>query len=262
MTVGDFNRDSRPDLTVSNNTGDNVSVLLNTCAGGSATPTPAGNTATPTRATTGTPATSTRTPVPATVVATGTPTPLASVTATPCTISFSDVQPSDYFYEAIRYLACRNAVSGYSDDTFRPYTSTTRGQLSKIVVLAVGWTINTSGGPHFSDVPTTNPFYPYIETAYRHNIISGYADGTFRWGNNVTRGQLSKMIVVAMQWDIVTSGGPHFIDVPAPDPFYAFIETAYRRNVISGYSDGTFRTGTPATRGQISKIVYLAITNP
>ena len=58
------------------------------------------------------------------------------------------------------------------------------------------------------------------------------------------------------------SGGPHFTDVPTTDPFYAFVETAYNHTIISGYSDGTFRPGANATRGQISKIVYSAITQP
>ena len=40
----------------------------------------------------------------------------------------------------------------------------------------------------------TDTFYSYIETAYNHGIISGYADGTFRPGNNATRGQISKIV--------------------------------------------------------------------
>ena len=177
-----------------------------------------------------------------------------------CTANFSDVHPTDYFYTPVTYLACHGIISGYADGTFRPYNNTTRGQLSKIIVGAEGWAIDTSGGPHFSDVPTTNAFYAFIETAYHHGVISGYADGTFRWGANVTRGQLSKIIVVASGWAIDTSGGPHFSDVPATNPFYGFVETAYHHNIISGYADGTFRLGANATRGQISKIVYGAIT--
>jgi hypothetical protein len=172
------------------------------------------------------------------------------------------VQPTDYFYEPVRYLLCAGAISGYSDNTFRPYNNTTRGQLSKIVVLAEGFPIDTTGGPHFTDVPTDNPFYDYIETAYNHLVISGYSDGTFRWGNNVTRGQLSKIVVSAEGWDTDATGGPHFSDVPVSDPFYTYIETAYNHGVISGYSDGTFRPGNNATRGQISKIVYNAVTQP
>src|ERR1700738_3893322 len=69
---------------------------------------------------------------------------------------------------------------------------------------------DTSGVPHFSDVPAANPFYPFVETAYNHGVVNGYADGTFRWAANVTRGQLSKIVVGARAWAINTSGGPHF----------------------------------------------------
>jgi hypothetical protein len=184
------------------------------------------------------------------------------VPPTPCPITFSDVHPSDYFYIPVQYLACEGDISGYSDGTFRPFNNTTRGQLSKIVTLAEGWTLNTSGGPHFSDVTASNAFYGYIETAYNNGVISGYADGTFRPGNNVTRAQLSKIIVIAQHWPVDTTGGPHFTDVLTTDPFYTFIETAYNRGIISGYADGTFRPGNNATRGQIAKIVYSAVTSP
>lgn len=193
---------------------------------------------------------------------TATPTSIATLTATPCSMNFTDVSPSDYFYEAVRYLYCAGVISGYSDNTFRPYNNTTRAQLSKIIVLAEGWPIDTNGGPHFSDVSADNPFYDYIETAYNRGIITGYNDGTFRPTNNVTRAQLSKIIVLAQQWPIDTDGGPHFSDVPPDNPFYDFIETAYNRGIISGYNDGTFRPSNSATRGQICKIVYQAITNP
>ncbi|HEX9989870.1 MAG TPA: S-layer homology domain-containing protein [Chloroflexia bacterium] len=193
---------------------------------------------------------------------TATSTPLVTATATPpaCTISFSDVHPSDFFYEPVRALACRGVVSGYADGTFRPSTNTTRGQLSKMVVRAVAFSLNTSGGPHFSDVSTTNPFYEYIETAYNLGIITGYEDGTFRWGNNVTRGQLCKIIVLAKGWPLDLTGSPHFNDVEVDSPFYVHIETAYNHGLISGYADGSFRWNLPATRGQISKIVYNATT--
>ncbi len=187
-----------------------------------------------------------------------TPTP----TATPCAMSFTDVSPNDYFYEAVRYLYCAGVVSGYADGTFRPYNNTTRAQLSKIVALAEGWPIDTTGGPHFTDVPISHTFYDYIETAYNHSIITGYQDGTFRPDNNVTRAQLSKIIVQAQQWPIDTTGGPHFTDVAVGNPFYGFIETAYNHGIITGYQDGTFRPDNSATRGQICKIVYQAITQP
>jgi hypothetical protein len=217
---------------------------------GQATSTPS-STSTP--VVTGTPSTATVTPTPTTGV---------TNTSTPCATGFSDVHPSDYFYDAVSYLSCQGVISGYSDGSFRPFSNATRGQLAKIVVLAERWPINITGGPHFNDVPTANPFYPFIETAFHAGIISGYADGTFRWGNNVTRAQLAKIVVGARGWPIDTQGGPHFTDVAVAHPFYTFVETAYHHGVISGYADGTFQPGNNATRGQISKIIYSAITRP
>lgn len=182
-------------------------------------------------------------------------------TRTPCPITFTDVHFTDYFYDAVCYLYCMGAITGYADNTFRPFNDTTRGQLTKIVVLAEQWPINTQGGPHFSDVPTTNPFYAFVETAYNRGIITGYSDGTFRWGTNMTRAQLCKIVVLAEGWWLF-SEGPHFRDVGNLHPFYIYIETAYIHGIISGYSDGTFRPYNNATRGQISKVVYSAVTQP
>src|SRR5205823_1498576 len=53
---------------------------------------------------------------------TSTPVPITG-TPTQCSISFSDVHPGDYFYEAVQYLACHGIVSGYADGTFRPYNN-------------------------------------------------------------------------------------------------------------------------------------------
>jgi hypothetical protein len=252
-TLKSRSRDQANNLAVSSTV---VNVNVAGSCGGADTPTPTTqpvDTATPVPTSTAPPAnTPTNTPVP----------PNPTATSAPCTISFSDVNTTDYFYEPVRYLTCAGAISGYSDNTFRPYNDTTRGQLSKIIVLARGWAIDTTGAPHFTDVTSTNPFYTHIETAYNHGIISGYDDGTFKWGNNVTRGQLSKITVLAMDWATNTTGGPHFTDVPTTHPFYVYIETAYNHGIISGYDDNTFRAGNPATRGQIAKIVYNAVTVP
>lgn len=192
-----------------------------------------------------------------------------------CTVNFYDVFPSDYYYDPVNYMACTNILSGYGDNTFRPGNNTTRSQLTKIIVNAEGWTIDTTGGPHFRDVPADNAFYNYVETAYNHQVISGYACGGpgepcpgyyFRPGASVTRSQLVKIIVSARGWTQTCPGTATFRDVPVGNTFFCAVETAYAHGIISGYSCGSgcleFRPGYSATRGQIAKIVYNAITAP
>ena len=221
----------------------------------------------------------TGTPVPPTATvagATHTPVPLtATATGTPCNVSFSDVQPTDYFYAGVQYLACRYVVSGYADGTFQPYNSTTRSQVVKIMVNAFGVPIPNpgSGSYTFTDVPPSNPFYPFVEAAAARNIVSGYNCGGpgepcdannrpyFRPYAYVTRGQLAKIVVVSANWLPINPASATFSDVPVGSPFFTFVETVYCHGAISGYGDGTFRPSANSTRGQIAKIVYGALTS-
>ena len=155
-------------------------------------------------------------------------------------------------------------MGGYADSTFRPGLNATRGQISKMVVLAMGWPIDTSRGQVFSDVPPQDTYYNFVSTAYAHGIISGYGDGTFRPQSSVSRGQLSKMLTIAKGWAAVdpASGAHDFDDVPVTQPFYGFIEAVFQHGVVSGYADRTFRPGATVTRAQLAKMIGIAVTSP
>lgn len=155
---------------------------------------------------------------------------------------------------------CHGVVGGYPDNTFRPNNPATRAQLVKMVVLALAWPIYEPQQPTFTDVHPGEWHYGYIETAVLHNLISGYSDGTFRPSNNITRGQLSKIIVGARPWPLLDPEAPSFTDVPRGSTYYTYIETARWHGVVSGYGDATFRPGEQALRGQLSKMLYIALT--
>jgi hypothetical protein len=223
-------------------------------------------------------------PAPPSPTATATPIPPSP---TPCTAGqFSDVHPGDYFYTPVMYLASRGVIAGYADCTFRPSSPTTRAQMVKIVVLGFEIPITTppAGAYTFADVPPAHPFFTFIETAATHAIVSGYDCGGpgepcdslhrpyLRPSAGVTRGQLAKIVVGAAGYALVTPPGPTFVDVPADNTFYSFVETAACHGILSGYTCGGpgepcdaghrpyFRPVNGATRGQIAKIVYGAVT--
>ena len=187
----------------------------------------------------------------------------AAATATPTMVSgqvFSDVFPTDYFYTPVNWLVSQGIVGGYQDGTFRPYNNATRGQVTKMVVLGEGWPLVNPAQGTFSDVAPGSTFYRYIETAVQHGVITGYQDGTFRPNADVTRGQLTKIVVSARGWSLANPPTPTFSDVAPSSTFYRYIETAVQHGILSGYNDGTFRPGNNAIRGQIAKILYNALT--
>ena len=199
---------------------------------------------------------------------------------------FYDVPLDDPFYAYIEYMADHGIISGYADNTFHPGNPVTRGQLTKMVTLGLGWPIAPPPTPTFADVPPTQPFYGFIEAAAAHGVISGYACGGpsepcdplnrpyFRPNALVTRAQLTKIIVLGKGWGASLPPTPTFADVPATHPFFGFVERAYQKGIISGYACGGpnepcdpanrpyFRPGNSATRGQTSKILFYALTQP
>jgi hypothetical protein len=120
----------------------------------------------------------------------------------------------------------------------------------------------------FTDVPIGSTFYSFIRCLACRGIVSGYADGTFKPNNNVTRGQLSKIVSNAAGLNEPVTGQT-FQDVPPGSTFYDFIERLASRGVMSGYPCGSlptepcvppenrpyFRPNNNATRGQISSII-------
>ena len=127
--------------------------------------------------------------------------------------------PAQPFWEWIERAYAHGVISGYTcggpgepcDGTgrtyFRPNAEIIRGQLSKIVAFAAGYT-GTPTTQRFEDVPPGHPFYGPIEQMAARDIISGYTCGAppagpcvapanrpyFLPSNPVTRGQAAKML--------------------------------------------------------------------
>ncbi|MGN6562246.1 MAG: S-layer homology domain-containing protein, partial [Thermomicrobiales bacterium] len=192
-----------------------------------------------------------------------TATPPPGATATPtaqpgsCQISFSDVPSGSPFYSFVQCLACQNIVGGYADNTFRPGANVTRGQLAKFVANAAGYQDAIPANQQtFGDVPSTSPFWVFVERVAAHGVVGGYADGTFRPNNNVTRGQVAKFVSNAAGYqDAIPATRQTFADVPPGNPFWLFIERVAAHGVVGGYADNTFRPGNAVTRGQTAKFI-------
>jgi hypothetical protein len=158
----------------------------------------------------------------------------------------------------IEYLHAAGVINGFSDGTFQPTNNVRRGEYTKMLVAAAGWAIDTSGGPHFSDVPTSYVFYGYIETSYHHGAITGYGDGTYRPNSTISRAEATKVSVAVSGWALVNPPSPSYTDVGNTYWAYQFIETAHSHGANANDSGGFFRPNVAATRAETAKLVCVA----
>ena len=162
-------------------------------------------------------------------------------------------EPHSYDFAVARYLS-----GGASNPTPTPTAQATP----------------TTCPVQFTDVPPGSTFYDYVRCLACRGIISGYPDGTFLPGNNVTRGQLSKIVSNAAGF-IEPHNTQSFQDVPVGSTLYDFVQRLSSRGIISGYACGGagepcvgpdnlpyFRPGASVTRGQTAKIVASAAGLP
>ena len=114
---------------------------------------------------------------------------------------FTDNSKINY-EEAVEVMSTLGVVGGYTDGTFKPQGTLTRGAAAKIICnLILGTTTAdalTADAAPYKDVATTNVFAPYIAYCAKEGIISGYADGTFRPGNTLTGYAFMKMLLGAL----------------------------------------------------------------
>jgi hypothetical protein len=132
--------------------------------------------------------------------------------------TFEDVPPGSTFFTYTEQLAEQGVMNGYpcgnpepcvpplNRPYFRPNDKASRGQLAKIDANAAGLD-EYSVGQYFQDVPLGSPFYIYIGRLAMLNNVQGYPCGGpgepcepphyqpyFRPGNDVTRGQTTKIV--------------------------------------------------------------------
>ena len=102
--------------------------------------------------------------------------------------TFSDVAKSHWAANYIGYMQQFGIITGYADGSFRPDASVTRAEFAAI---ASRFEKLTEGTKSFSDVPSSHWAAKYINFAATRGWVNGYADGTFRPNNSITRAEVA-----------------------------------------------------------------------
>lgn len=100
--------------------------------------------------------------------------------------------------------------------------------------------------PDFKDLPSSSPYYGYIEAAYQDGLISGVGGGLFDPSGYLTRAQVSKILILALGQGTQAQGDMQEKttfkdDTTFPAWSRGYIYLASQLGLIKGYPDNTFR---------------------
>ena len=113
------------------------------------------------------------------------------------------------------------------------------------VALAAGW----------SDLPASKAAKYGITEADVTGISQGFADGTWKPDQLVTRAQFTKMAVEAFGVAMANPTTPSFKDVPANHQYYQYIEGAKAAGLVNGVTATEFAPDDTMTHEQCFAIV-------
>ncbi len=193
---------------------------------------------------------------------------------------FNDVPPSASYFDAANLMfeagVTTGCVQGSTPQTrsFCPNDNVTREQTAAFIVRAVTGSTTPAiynPTPYFTDVPTTNPFFPHIQKLVDLGITSGCAPGLFCPTDTIPRWQIAILMVRARLAlygaSFTTATTPYFEDVPADVegngvPF-PFIQRAYEEHMTNGCATSPliYCPDDMVTRGEMASFIMWGLFN-
>ena len=175
--------------------------------------------------------------------------PASKVTVTPTFVkiaqqptgkTFSDVEKSDWFADAVAYVTDKGLMNGTGSDTFSPNASTTRGMLMTVLARYAG-----------TDTTGSTPWYQKgMEWAKAH----GVSDGT-NPEVNITREQLVTMLYRYAGSPKANGSLDSFSDAASVSSYAVnAMQWAVANGIVNG-SNGKLNPQNNATRAQVAAIL-------
>jgi hypothetical protein len=200
----------------------------------------------------------------ATFLETVTPTDTAKLWTLHVGGSFEDV-PMDAFYPSIETILHNEITAGGSCGGFCPEDSTLRKQMAVFVLKAVegaSYTPPPAIGI-FNDVPSDDPFAPWIEELFNRGVVAGCAapnGPNYCPEDPVLRQQMAVFLIRTLEGSAYTPPACTgiFDDVECPSQFADWVEDLALSGITAGCAPDLYCPVDPVKRKQMA--VFLSLT--
>ncbi|MEW6572995.1 MAG: S-layer homology domain-containing protein [Bacillota bacterium] len=192
------------------------------------------------------------------------PTPVVPVDVQPAPIPgegrFADVGAGSFAWawDAVEALAAAGAIDGVDGVHFEPARAMTRAEFSSLLVRALGLDSGDNPANHFTDVGSGDWYTAAVIAAAEAGLFKGYADGSFRPNDAITREEAT--VVLARALNLAAPEGATDLRYKDSDKISLWardsVAIAAARGIVTGFPDGTFRPRTLASRAECAVMVF------
>lgn len=168
---------------------------------------------------------------------------------------FTDVPTNNELGHAVEQLVEQKIISGYPDNTYRPSQQVTRGQVASLIDRALKLELKHEKKT-FKDVNGKSSHAASISRVQQAGIMDGYADGTFKPNDALTRAQMAKVLAIA--FDLPKAKTYGFKDVSKDHWAAPHIDSMAAVEITLG-SKGNYMPNQAVTRGHYAQFMYRAI---
>lgn len=173
-------------------------------------------------------------------------------------ISFKDINSSHWAYKYVIELTTNKVINGYTDGTFKPENTITRAEFIKLVVMAAL--------PDWIDIDDAESNInhwaaKYIWIAERYGLITTGSIDLKNIDEPITRLEMVRIITKADLTmngnELATNEKVKFKDVISLNSEdLLLLKHACSKNLITGYTDNTFKPYDNMTRAEAATMIY------
>ncbi|QCT04761.1 putative lipoprotein [Paenibacillus algicola] len=168
--------------------------------------------------------------------------------------NFMDIQHS-YAKDAIIELTQKGILKGKSEDRFDPQAEISRQDFAIILARALQLDVTSKpSAPTFTDVPSGNYAYSYVEAAVKAGLLQGQGNQKFGFGQQLSRQDMAVLFTRALGVDAYGKGENLFFTDSSEISGYAkdAVGLASELQLIQGNPDGTFNPKGSADRQSVA----------
>jgi hypothetical protein len=174
---------------------------------------------------------------------------------------FTDVKEDDWFFEAVRFVAENELMTGTAATAFSPHTPMTRAMLVTVLGRLHGADVSVYDAPGaFSDVAAGSYYAPYVEWAKEAGIAGGVGGGRFAPDAEVTRQDLATLL--ARYAEFANKQLPAMLqyvtfadDAEIADYAKNAVKTLYMGGIVNGKPNSLFDPQGKATRAEVATVL-------